>query len=325
MATSPLRSLQRLRLTRRRWVQIASTVLLNLYIPAFFSGTIVRARSKGICVPVLNCYSCPAAVGACPIGTLQHMMASVRARAAVGEVQVGLYALGSLGVVGSLVGRFPCGWLCPFGLFQELVHKIPVPKLPIPRFLGYLKYVVLALTVFILPFLLLDAFGYGDTWFCKWVCPAGTLEAGLPLVAANEGIRSQIGWLFTWKVALLVASFGWMMVSMRPFCRTICPLGAIFGLFNRVSVLRLAIDSDRCTACGKCVAVCPVDLDVRRHPNSPECIRCLKCVQVCEADCLHYHFRGGLGVDRCDAPAARPIDEQSGDLPGGSQLVDRRP
>jgi len=271
-------------------VQILSTVILNPIVPNYFTGTIVRAQSKGICVPVLNCYSCPAAVAACPIGSLQHAFASIRFRFSTGELQFGLYALGSLGIVGSLVGRFPCGWFCPFGLLQEVLHKIPGPKLRIPRILNYLKYLILALTVFILPAVVLNAAGFGDTWFCKWICPAGTLEAGLPLVAANADIRSMVGLLFVWKVALLVAFVLWMIVSLRPFCRTICPLGAILGLFNKVSVLRLTVDRHRCLSCGSCSRACPVDLDVPEHPNSPECIRCLKCVKACDAGCIDYQF-----------------------------------
>jgi polyferredoxin len=271
-------------------VQIASAIALNPIVPNYFTGTIVRARSKGICVPVLNCWSCPAATAACPIGALQHAFASLRFRFATGELQFGLYALGSIGIIGSLVGRFPCGWFCPFGLLQEVLHKIPGPKLPIPRILGYLKYVILALTVFLLPAVVLNAAGLGDAWFCKWICPAGTLEAGLPLVAANAGIRSQIGLLFVWKVVLLVAFVLWMIVSLRPFCRTICPLGAILGLFNKVSLFRLRVDSSRCLSCGDCSRVCPVELDVPKRPNSPECIRCLKCVKVCQGGCLDYEF-----------------------------------
>ena len=278
------------RLSRRRWVQIVSTIGLNGYLPAFFSGTIVRAQSKGICVPVLNCYSCPSAVAACPIGSIQHSLALARVRMSLGQIQIGLYALGSLGVVGALVGRFPCGWFCPFGMVQELLHKIPSPKLRIPHLLSYLRYAILALTVFILPFLVLDAFGYGDTWFCKWICPAGTLEAGLHLVGANAAIRGQIGLLFAWKVALLVLFVAWMIVSMRPFCRTVCPLGAILGLFNKVSFLRLKVDRSKCDACGHCSEACPVDLDVPKRPNSPDCIRCLKCVRACPGSCIQYEF-----------------------------------
>jgi ferredoxin-type protein NapH len=278
------------RLARRRWVQILSTIGLNAYLPAFLTGSVVQARSKGICVPVLNCYSCPSAVAACPIGSLQRAFASLRFRLSGGELQLGLYVIGALGVVGSLVGRFPCGWFCPFGLVQELMHKIPGPKLRIPRMLGYLRYVVLAVTVFVLPALILDAYGYGDTWFCKWICPAGTLEAGLPLVGANAGVRGQIGLLFAWKVSVLVVFLVLMVVTSRPFCRTVCPLGALLGLFNRVSLLRLSVDRQRCASCGRCSQVCPVELAVPRHPNSPDCIRCLKCVKVCEAGCLAYEL-----------------------------------
>jgi len=278
------------RLSRRRWIQILSLIVLNPVIPNFFTGTIVQARSKGICVPVLNCYSCPAALGACPIGSLQHTFAGIRTRLSLGELQLGLYTLGSIGIVGSLVGRFPCGWFCPFGLLQELLYKIPGRKVRIPKILRYLKYVVLVLTVFVLPALVLNAVGFGDTWFCKWICPAGTLEAGLPLVAANAGIRGMVGLLFVWKVALLVLFLLWMIVSYRPFCRTICPLGALLGLFNKISFLRLKIDQSRCTSCGSCSRACPVELDVPTQANSPECIRCLKCVKACQVGCLDYQF-----------------------------------
>jgi ferredoxin-type protein NapH len=277
-------------LTRRGWVQILSAVALNPFVPNFFTGSIVQARSKGICVPVLNCYSCPSAWGACPIGSLQHAFAGLRYRLSIGEFQLGLYALGSIGVVGSLVGRFPCGWFCPFGLLQEWLHKIPGPKLRVPRMLRYLKYVVLVLTVFVLPALVLSAVGYGDTWFCKWICPAGTLEAGLPLVAADADIRAAVGLLFAWKASLLVVFLLWMIVSHRPFCRTICPLGALLGLFNKISLLRLRVASAKCLSCGSCSRVCPVDLDVPKQPNSPECIRCLKCVKACETGCIDYQF-----------------------------------
>ncbi len=290
-------------LTRRRWVQIASTIVLNPIVPYFFLGRIVRARSKGICVPVLNCYSCPAAIASCPIGSLQHAFASIRFRLTTGEFQAGLYVLGSLGIVGSLVGRLPCGWLCPFGMLQELIHKIPSRKFNIPHVLNYLKYVVLALTVFILPAVVLDAVGLGQTWFCKWICPAGTLEAGLPLVGANAGIRDLVGPLFVWKVAVLVAFLLWMVVSLRPFCRTVCPLGAILGLFNRVSILRLNVNAAKCEACGNCSQACPVQLDVPKHPNSPDCIRCLKCVKACEQGCIEYQFP--LRPRRAEPGAAR--------------------
>jgi polyferredoxin len=217
-------------------------------------------------------------------------MASLRFNLSLGQYQLGLYVLGILGAVGSLVGKIPCGWLCPFGLMQELLYKIPIRKFRIPTFLTYLKYVFLAATVFALPFFLVDEFGYGETWFCKWICPAGTLEAGLPLVALNAGIRGQIGLLFSWKVALLAFFLVWMIFSARPFCRTTCPLGAILGLFNKASLFRMVVDDERCTQCNDCQKKCPVENAVYKKPDSPDCIRCLSCVKNCQFGAASYEF-----------------------------------
>jgi ferredoxin-type protein NapH len=275
---------------KRKWFQGLSALGFNFYLPAFLKGEIFQGGTKGVCVPVLNCYSCPSAVGACPIGALQNAFGSIRFKLSVAEFQFGLYVLGFLGAVGSLVGRIPCGWLCPFGLIQELLYKIPAPKLRIPKFLSSLKYLILALMVFALPLLIADEFGYGQTWFCKWICPAGTLEAGLPLVLLNAGIRTQIGFMFFWKVGLLVFFLAWMVVSQRPFCRTTCPLGALFGLFNKASLFRMVVDDEKCTRCDKCVRDCPVGVKVYETPNSPNCIRCLKCVDSCNYGYIGYEF-----------------------------------
>jgi ferredoxin-type protein NapH len=277
---------------KRRWFQFFSFLAINAYLPAWLKGEIYQGSIKGTCVPVLNCYSCPSALGACPIGSLQHFMASARFNLSIAQYQIGLYVLGFLGAVGSLVGRLPCGWLCPFGLFQELMYKIKSRKFHIPRFLIYMKYVVLAFFVFLLPLLILDQFGFGQTWFCKWVCPAGTLEAGVPLGSLNAGIRSQLGWLFSWKMAVLVFFLVWMVFSKRPFCRTTCPLGAIFALFNRTSLFRMVVDDNKCTLCNKCLRDCPVDIKIYEAPNSPECIRCLKCIDSCQFGAVDYKFVG---------------------------------
>jgi ferredoxin-type protein NapH len=277
-------------LIRRRWFQSIAALLFNLQIPLFFKGLIYQGPTKGICIPVLNCYSCPAAMGACPVGALQNSLANMRANLSMARYHLGFYVIGFLGMAGALAGRIPCGWLCPFGWLQEMMYKLPFPKLKIPYFLTYLRYVILAVFVIGMPVLILDAAGYGQTWFCKLICPAGTLEAGVPLVAARSILRQQLGWLFSWKIALLFFFLLWMMASMRPFCRTICPLGTILGFFNRISFFQMSVDDELCTECGICSLKCPMDLTPWKKPNHSQCIRCLHCSNSCPYGAISHSF-----------------------------------
>lgn len=263
----------------RRWIQIIATVISNGYMLFPFTRNIYRGSLKSICVPGLNCYSCPAATGACPIGSIQSMMSSVRPAFTSGNYHMGFYVLGFLGIIGSLVGRMPCAWLCPFGLIQELIHKIPSRKVEIPKQLTYIKYLILGLFVFLLPLLAVDQFGYGVTWFCKYLCPAGTLEAGLPMMFLQPSLRELIGTLFYNKVAILVFFLILMAIIRRPFCRIACPLGAIYSLFNNLSIFKMVHNPDACVHCKKCYLDCPMGVKIFEGANQLDCIRCLKCYQ----------------------------------------------
>ena len=265
---------------RRTAVQAAFALLTNARLGGFVSGTIYRGAGKQLCMPGLNCYSCPGALGSCPIGAIQ---ATLGAR----SYKFAFYAFGFLMVVGALLGRVVCGFLCPFGLVQDLLHRIPVParlrrvKLPGDRLLRLVKYVLLALFVVLLPLCVVDLVGQGQPWFCKYVCPSGTLLGGIPLLAANEGLRAAAGWLFRWKFALLAAVCALSVFCLRPFCKYVCPLGAIYGLFNRVALYRFQLDAARCTGCGACARACGMGVDPHRTPNSAECIRCGECIRAC--------------------------------------------
>ena len=262
----------------RTWVQICFAALSNGYAAGFAKGTIYKGSSKLLCVPGLNCYSCPGAFGSCPIGAFQAVISSR-------NYQFTFYVTGFLRFFGALFGRFVCGWLCPFGLFQDLLYKIPfvkkLRKLPGDRWLRLLKYVILAGFVIVLPLIVLDIVGQGQPWFCKYICPSGTLFAGIPLVASNPALQSALGWLFNWKVTVLVVLLLLSVAVYRPFCRYLCPLGAIYGLFNPVALYRFRIDAQKCTQCGACQRACPMGIPVQSAPNSPECIRCGKCKAAC--------------------------------------------
>lgn len=262
----------------RTWVQIVFTAVSNGYAAGFVKGNIYKGPGKFTCLPGLNCYSCPGALGSCPIGSLQAVLSSR-------DYRFAFYVVGFLMLFGALLGRIVCGWLCPFGLVQDLLHKIPFPKklrrLPGERWLRWIKYVLLVGFVIILPMTVLDIVGQGQPWFCKYVCPSGTLFAGIPLIASNPPLRMALGWLFTWKTFILVVLILLSILVYRPFCRYLCPLGAIYGFFNPVALYRFEIDKDKCTKCGACQKICKLDIPVYRNPNSPECIRCGDCKNIC--------------------------------------------
>lgn len=259
-------------------MQVAFFALTNGYVAGFLSGRIYKGASKAVCVPGLNCYSCPGALGSCPIGALQAVIGSR-------EFSVSLYIIGFLTAVGAFCGRFVCGWLCPFGLVQDLLHKIPFMKkraaLPGDRHLRHLRWVMLAVLVVLLPLTVLDVAGQGGPWFCKLVCPSGTLFGGVPLVAANAGLRAAAGLLFAWKLGLLIVLLLLSVAVYRPFCRYLCPLGAIYGMFNSVSIYRYTLDGAKCTDCGACAGACKLNIDPRVNANASACIRCGACASAC--------------------------------------------
>ena len=263
----------------RTFVQLGWTALCNGYLVGFVKGTISSGPLKNICVPGLNCYSCPGALGACPVGSFQAMLTGM-------EPRLPLYVLGFLFSFGALFGRFVCGWLCPFGLVQDALYKIPVHgkrrDLPGDRVLRWMKYVVLVLFVIILPLYIRDdVLNVSDPWFCKYICPSGTLMGGWPLLAANESMRGATGVIFGWKSALLVAILALSVWSYRPFCKYLCPLGELYVFFNRIALFRLRVDRASCVECGACARACPMGVDMPRLPDSCECIRCGMCVSAC--------------------------------------------
>ena len=256
--------------------------LLNL-----FNGQIYRGKGKAVCVPGLNCYSCPAATGACPIGAIQSVIGS-------SKFKFSYYVTGTLILLGVLLGRFVCGFLCPFGWFQELIHKIPLPRKKLStkklKPLRYLKYLILLLTV-TLPLIFTNEVGLGDPFFCKYLCPQGVLEGAIPLSLASESIRSALGSLFTWKSVVLGAVVVLSLLFYRPFCKWLCPLGAFYALFNRVSLTGMQVDGHKCVHCGRCEKACK--MDVTKAPDHSECIRCGMCVKACPTGAVS--FCCGLG------------------------------
>ena len=268
--------------TKRRLIQLYAALLYNAHVNGFIRGNIYTGRLKFLCVPGLNCYSCPGAVGACPLGALQNAIASSGSR-------LPAYMLGILLLYGLILGRTICGFLCPVGLIQELLHKLPTPKVQKNRFTracSYLKYVILIIFVLLIPMYYMSR-GLPLPAFCKYICPAGTFEGAVGLLAhpANADKLSMLGLLFANKFILMMLVGAACVFIYRAFCRFICPLGAIYGLFAKVAIIGVKVENVSCVDCGKCIRRCPVDI---RHVGDHECIHCGACIDTCPTGAISF-------------------------------------
>ena len=268
---------------KRKIVQVAAFGYSNTYIGNFVSGQIYKGRWKQFCNPGMNCYSCPAARLACPIGSMQAVSGSM-------NFKLSFYVIGFVLALGVVFGRAICGFFCPFGLIQELIYKIPFPKKKLWKWLTYVKYVLLAVFVVIMPVTMVNELGMSSPAFCEYICPAGTLEGGIPLLSTHPELRATLGALFSVKACILIITLIGCLSVCRFFCKVMCPLGAIYGLLNKVSIYHMECNKKTCVSCGKCHNICPMDVDPVKNPNSAECIRCGKCVASCPKESLALKF-----------------------------------
>jgi len=256
---------------------------------------------RSVCVPVLNCHSCPTSFFACPIGLLQEY-------ASLGQFP--FFVLGFLGLVGLTFGRAACGWLCPFGLVQDLMFKIKsikfpipkyrsikfhsikisIPKFRIPRFFSYFKYVFLVVLVLVLPYFTTTH------WFSR-LCPWGGITAAIPWVAWNPEIpmagiptvpEGAVGEFFVLKMGIVAFFLVLFVMTKRPFCYTTCPLGAIFSFFNKYSLFKIEVDEE-CAECDRCQEKCVMDMVAFENANNLNCVECLEC-SACNNVKVRFNF-----------------------------------
>ena len=276
-------------LKKRNTIQLFAAFLTNIHLPNFIRGVLYNGKIKQVCVPGLNCYSCPAATGACPIGSFQAVVGS-------SKFNFSYYITGILIFFGVMLGRFICGFLCPFGWFQDLLHKLPGKKFSTKTLkpLRYIKYGILAIAVVALPVFLTNSAGIASPYFCKYICPQGILEGGIPLSVVDANIRAALGKLFTWKFGILVSIIILSILFYRPFCKWICPLGACYH-----------VDQHKCVSCGKCSRICKMDVDITKNNAHTECIRCGECVKACPTKAISVQW----GLDKAQEAPKNQLKE----------------
>jgi ferredoxin-type protein NapH len=246
---------------------------------------------------VFHCYSCPWSAFGCPVGVAANYAALLPVTFELPYLLIGLLLL-----VGAVSGSLVCGWACPFGFLQDLLARVPTRKFALPGWVGYTRFAVLFGLVLALPMIL----GYLGIHFedqavsiCR-LCPAGALEAGVPL--SVQSLLAGQGWLMSGvKSAILLGFLGSALFVHRPWCRIFCPLGGLLALFNRFSLFHLRFNPEECVECNLCRSRCSMGVKVDQKVNVAGCVRCLECT-TCGA------------VEPC---FARPKENQTGARTGG--------
>ncbi len=241
----------------RLWVQSA---FLLLWLDP------LSLRLHNICSPVFHCYACPLATFACPIGVIAQF----------GALQMFPFiAVGLLITIAAVFGSLICGWLCPFGWLQDLAAKVPTPRFKLPSWTGHFRYLILIATVLLIPYF----FGESHPLFICRICPAGALEKALPDIITQAVAGETIVWPNAVKLTILTVFIVAIFITIRPWCRILCPIGAIFGLFNKFSIFAMRLDDEKCTDCGRCRTICSYGRQPDKDPNDSACIRCLECTK----------------------------------------------
>lgn len=156
-------------------------------------------------------------------------------------------------------GRWACSTICPLGIIEELIFKIPFPKkfteLIYEKHLRKVKYVIFIALLILVPTLFLPNRENWNTMFLFLK-------------------------LFGFTTVFLLSLF-----IYRPFCKYFCPFGVFLGFFNKLSPLRYQIDAS-CNKCGLCKRKCKMGLVPFESPNNMECIRCGQCLYTCPRKAL---------------------------------------
>jgi len=238
----------------------------------------------GLCYPFFYCHSCPAAIAGCPLGVIEHSI--YRGRLSLSLL---LYPFLILGAICLIIGRAVCGWLCPIGLLQRATYplsdkirkRLGLPDLS-PTLISrarYIKYgvfiVLVVVTTYTLGFMFTD------------ICPVGFLVGTLPVYSLNHDkfVPNQF---FVPALIVFILFIILIIISGRGWCKYFCPLGAIFALFNKISLLSVHVDKDKCVHCNICVKACPMGIDVPNMYRDPECILCGKCIDACPHGAISY-------------------------------------
>jgi len=180
-----------------------------------------------------------------------------------------------LAVVGN---KLVCGWACPFGALQELLYSLPILKRIKRRKLPFWMPNSIRAGLFVVMLLLLFGVVGGKKGFVVYhfMNPFNLFNFDFEAVPI---------------LATIVMALGLALLVYRPFCQFICPFGFISWLAERLSLMRVRIDQDRCNQCGACARACPSEAAKHKVEGrffGADCYSCARCLNVCPHDAIAY-------------------------------------
>lgn len=235
--------------------------------------------------------------------------------------------LGTIFLIGAVVGRAFCGWVCPIGFIQDIITtlkgKLNFISPRTHKAAKQVKYLVLFVTFLISGSLGITLYlGGGSDYknalgiFASGpfiaISPDGTLFGTIPALLAM--VRENFGALIArpptiqevWaglnripplpalRIIILVAFFAAAWKVPRFWCRYVCPTGALMAVFQKYSYAGIKRDPVKCTKCPHCEVRCPMQINILDLPwekfNDPECIMCMECVDACPHGSLSLKF-----------------------------------
>lgn len=210
-----------------------------------------------------------------------------------------IYAFLPILIVYLIIGRAFCGWVCPMDFLFEFVSALKNKPKSVPQTVNYLNTKTLklsgyAIAVSILIISAVIEIPVFTNYLSHLTNFFRTLNSLVFAVLAVPYNTSILLYSFVGLVVLLALEF----VFPRMWCRCLCPLGKVYGLFNHRSLLRLAVAKDSCIKCENCDKVCYMGVAISKHTDKSEirdtnCIYCGRCVQACKnkANTLSLTFR----------------------------------
>lgn len=247
---------------------ISQTSFLFITNLAFIFGV------TGLIYTYFFCWESPYALMACPIGILEHAFTDR-------TWYLLIYLAGMIGLISIIFGRTACGWACPIGFLQDLVKGRKTKRLADKK-LRFLKY-------FILILIPISSYITKELAYTE-ICPIGGLTASLPHLAINPNGYTFLPFFYI-KMMNVAGFFILIILLTRGWCRHLCPVGAMMAPFNKISILQIKFDEDKCIKCFKCASVCPMQINMPYENKSAECIRCGKCIDACPKNALSFEFK----------------------------------